>query len=77
MRIAEWKVKILKSEILNPNSAFRNPNSEIGLRMFHDDARNDVGGLIPTVGRIAEMPIDLSHLQHVNRISPFEEISQC
>jgi len=47
-----------------------------GLRMFHHNAGDDVGGLVAAVGGIAEMAVDLSHLEHIDRIRPFEEIGQ-
>ena len=57
-----------------PNSKLRTKN--FGLRMFHDDAGDDVGSLISPVGSVAEMAINLTHLKHVNRICSLEEISQ-
>jgi hypothetical protein len=35
--------------------------------MFHDDAGDDVGGLISPIGGIAEVTIDFPHLEHVDR----------
>jgi len=44
--------------------------------MFHDNAGDDVGGLISPIGSVAEVAIDLPHLQHIDGIRSLEEISQ-
>jgi len=41
------------------------------LDIFHHNARYDVCGFIPLVSGIAEMAIDLPHLEHVDRIRRF------
>ena len=43
--------------------------------MFHDDAGDDIGGFIDPVGGVAEMAIDLTHLQHINGVRSFEKVS--
>jgi hypothetical protein len=48
---------------------------KLQLRVFHHDAGDDVGGLISPVRRIAEVAINLTHLEHVDRIRSLEEIS--
>ncbi len=51
------------------------PRSAFGSHVFHDDARDDIGGFIAPVGGIAEMAIYLAHLQHVNSVRSLEQVS--
>ena len=44
--------------------------------MFHHNAGDDVGRFIAPVGSVAEMAINLAHLEHVDGIRSLEEISQ-
>jgi hypothetical protein len=46
------------------------------LHMFHDDAGDDIGCFIAPIGGVAEMAIDLAHLQHVNGVRSFEKVSK-
>ncbi len=54
----------------------RNPHSAFELRMFHHNAGDDVGSFIASVGGIAQMTVNLAHLEHIDRIRSFEEICQ-
>ena len=46
------------------------------LGCFHHDAADDIGCFIISIRSITEVSVDLSHLQHIDRIGLFEEIGE-
>jgi hypothetical protein len=43
--------------------------------MFHDNAGDNIGGLVSPVGGIAQVAVNFSHLEHIDRIRSLEKIS--
>jgi hypothetical protein len=54
----------------------RNRHSVFELSVFHHNAGDDVGSFIAAIGGIAQMTVNLAHLEHIDRIRSFEEICQ-
>ena len=73
--LPEDLIKELKKGVSAREQSKRVPEALMS-GFLHHNARDDVGGLISPVCGIEQVAIDLTHLKHVNGVTPFEEISQ-